>query len=135
MNVCLIQKKKKTKLWLLYFQARQNFWLLMMHRHRYWNSCHDISLSSTKTLAHQVMLLLDFPMNYVSNQTQVQFSKLSSTEKSYALVADNIRSQAKKFKNIVAVLDASNLAGLRRHWRTCVHQEVKNTRSFQALST
>ena len=34
--------------------------------------------------------------------------------------------QAKKFKNIVGVVDAGNLAGLRRHWRTYVPQEVKD---------
>ncbi|CAH8356112.1 unnamed protein product [Eruca vesicaria subsp. sativa] len=57
--------------------------------------------------------------------TEVQFSKLSSDDKAYALMADDLRSQAKKFKSIVAVVDAGNLAGLRRHWRTCVPQEYK----------
>ncbi|CAH8368838.1 unnamed protein product [Eruca vesicaria subsp. sativa] len=57
---------------------------------------------------------------------EVQFSKLSFTDKSYALMADELRSQAKKFKTIVGVVDADNLAGLRRHWRTCVPQEVKH---------
>ncbi|KAF3577169.1 hypothetical protein DY000_02028610 [Brassica cretica] len=56
--------------------------------------------------------------------TEVQFSKLSSDDKAYALMADDLRSQAKKFKSIVAVVDAGNLAGLRRHWRTRVPQEV-----------
>ena len=56
---------------------------------------------------------------------EVQFSKLSSDDKAYALMADDLRSQAKKFKSIVAVIDAGNLAGLRRHWRTRVPQEVK----------
>ncbi|XP_056862310.1 uncharacterized protein LOC130509995 [Raphanus sativus] len=69
----------------------------------------------------------------LSNQTQVQFSKLSSTEKSYALMADSLRDQAKKFKNIVAVVDAGNLAGLRRHWRTCVPQEVKDMSTEHTL--
>ncbi|KAG5395763.1 hypothetical protein IGI04_017577 [Brassica rapa subsp. trilocularis] len=58
--------------------------------------------------------------------TEVQFSKLSFTDKSYALMAVELRSQAKKFKKIVAVVDAGNLAGLRRHWRTCVPQQVKD---------
>ncbi|CAH8356118.1 unnamed protein product [Eruca vesicaria subsp. sativa] len=57
---------------------------------------------------------------------EVQFSKLSFTDKSYALMADELRSQAKKFKTIVGVVDADNLAGLRRHWRTCVPQQVKD---------
>ncbi|KAG2257548.1 hypothetical protein Bca52824_076842 [Brassica carinata] len=65
-------------------------------------------------------------LGYVSNQTQVQFSNLSSKEKSYALMAANLRDQAKKFKKIVAVVDAGNLPGLRRHWRTRVPQEVKD---------
>ncbi|KAG2241792.1 hypothetical protein Bca52824_096365 [Brassica carinata] len=47
--------------------------------------------------------------------TEVQFSKLSFTDKSYALMA-----------KIVAVVDAGNLAGLRRQWRTCVPQQVKD---------
>ena len=58
--------------------------------------------------------------------TEVQFSKLSFTDKSYALTAVELRSQAKKFKKIVAVVDAGNLAGLRRHWRTRVPQQVKD---------
>ncbi|VVB03225.1 unnamed protein product [Arabis nemorensis] len=66
--------------------------------------------------------------NYVgsSSRTEGQFSQLSSEHKSYALMADLLRSQAKNFKNIVAVIDASSLAGLRKHWRTSVPQEVKD---------
>ncbi|CAG7869729.1 unnamed protein product [Brassica rapa] len=65
-------------------------------------------------------------LGVLSNQTQVQFSKLSSMEKSYALMAANLRDKAKKFKKIVVVVDAGNLAGLRRHWRTSVPQEVRD---------
>ncbi|CAE6046822.1 unnamed protein product [Arabidopsis arenosa] len=61
-----------------------------------------------------------------SSRTEVQFSQLSSEDKSYALMADLLRSQAKKFKNIVAIVDACSLAGLRKHWKTCVPQEVKD---------
>ncbi|CAH2058223.1 unnamed protein product [Thlaspi arvense] len=61
-----------------------------------------------------------------SSRTEVQFSELSSDDKSYALMADLLRSQAKKFKKIVAVVDASSLAGLRKHWNTCVPREVKD---------
>ncbi|XP_023640816.1 uncharacterized protein LOC17889059 isoform X2 [Capsella rubella] len=61
-----------------------------------------------------------------SSRGKVQFSQLSSEDKSYALMADLLRSQAKKFKNIVAVVDASSLAGLRKNWKTCVPQEVKD---------
>lgn len=62
----------------------------------------------------------------IKNRTEDRFENLSSEEKSYALMADLLRSQAKRFKNIVAVVDASNLAGLRKHWRTSVPQEVKD---------
>ncbi|KAL0739923.1 hypothetical protein Bca4012_081436 [Brassica carinata] len=62
----------------------------------------------------------------IKNGTEARFSELSSEDKSYALMADLLRSQAKRFKNIVAVVDASNLAGLRKHWKTCVPQEVKD---------
>ncbi|KAF8087095.1 hypothetical protein N665_0600s0041 [Sinapis alba] len=62
----------------------------------------------------------------IKNRTEARFSELSSEDKSYALMADLLRSQAKRFKNIVAVVDASNLAGLRKHWKTCVPQEVKD---------
>ncbi|ESQ38943.1 hypothetical protein EUTSA_v10001772mg [Eutrema salsugineum] len=65
-------------------------------------------------------------LGWSSRTHQVQFSQLSCTDKAYALMADHLRSQAKKFKKIVAVVDACNLAGLRRHWRTCVPQEVKD---------
>ncbi|KAI6699205.1 hypothetical protein NL676_019324 [Syzygium grande] len=37
-----------------------------------------------------------------------------------------LRSQAKKFKTIVAVVDASALAGLRKHWNTPIPLEVKD---------
>ncbi|KAL9844004.1 hypothetical protein AtNW77_Chr2g0265781 [Arabidopsis thaliana] len=53
-----------------------------------------------------------------SSRTEVQFSQLSSEDKSYALMADLLRNQAKKFKNIVAIVDACSLAGLRKHWKT-----------------
>ncbi|XP_033146403.1 uncharacterized protein LOC103866051 isoform X2 [Brassica rapa] len=62
----------------------------------------------------------------IKNRAEARFESLSSEDKSYALMADLLRSQAKRFKNIVAVVDASNLAGLRQHWRTCVPQEVKD---------
>ncbi|CAH8374059.1 unnamed protein product [Eruca vesicaria subsp. sativa] len=62
----------------------------------------------------------------IKNRTEAQFENLSSEDKSYALMADLLRSQAKRFKNIVAVVDASNLAGLRKHWKTCVPQEVRD---------
>ncbi|XP_010524139.1 PREDICTED: uncharacterized protein LOC104802304 [Tarenaya hassleriana] len=61
-----------------------------------------------------------------SSLIEVDFSKLSSEDKSYALIADLLKNQAEKFKTIVAIVDASNLAGLRKHWNTCVPREVKD---------
>ncbi|KAK4375720.1 hypothetical protein RND71_006397 [Anisodus tanguticus] len=54
-----------------------------------------------------------------------EFSELSIEDKSHALLAQAIRSQTEKFKSIVAVVDASGLAGLRKHWSINVPEEVK----------
>ncbi|XP_031123247.1 uncharacterized protein LOC116025962 [Ipomoea triloba] len=55
-----------------------------------------------------------------------EFSELSIEEKSHALLAQALRSQTKKYKSIVAVVDASSLAGLRKYWNTCVPLEIKD---------
>ncbi|KAH0659527.1 hypothetical protein KY289_028275 [Solanum tuberosum] len=54
-----------------------------------------------------------------------EFSELSIEDKSHALLAQSLRSQTEKFKSIVAVVDASGLAGLRKHWSVNVPEEVK----------
>ncbi|KAK6787911.1 hypothetical protein RDI58_016436 [Solanum bulbocastanum] len=54
-----------------------------------------------------------------------EFSALSIEDKSHALLAQALRSQTEKFKSIVAVVDASVLAGLRKHWSVNVPEEVK----------
>ncbi|KAK4370683.1 hypothetical protein RND71_010158 [Anisodus tanguticus] len=54
-----------------------------------------------------------------------EFSELSIEDKSHALLAQALRSQTEKFKSIVAVVDASGLAGLRKHWSINVPEEVK----------
>lgn len=54
------------------------------------------------------------------------FSTLPDEEKSHALLAHALRSQTKNFKSIVAVLDASTLAGLRKHWNTIVPSDLKD---------
>ncbi|KAL3335810.1 hypothetical protein AABB24_031837 [Solanum stoloniferum] len=54
-----------------------------------------------------------------------EFSALSIEDKSHALLAQALRSQTEKFKSIVAVVDASGLAGLRKHWSVNVPEEVK----------
>lgn len=54
-----------------------------------------------------------------------EFSELSIDDKSHALIAQALLSQTEKFKSIVAVVDASGLAGLRKHWTINVPEEVK----------
>ncbi|KAK7410179.1 hypothetical protein VNO78_00758 [Psophocarpus tetragonolobus] len=60
-----------------------------------------------------------------ANLDKIEFSQLPIDEKSHALFAHAIRSQTDKFKTIVAVVDASALAGLRKHWDTPLPLEVK----------
>ncbi|CAM8992440.1 unnamed protein product [Rhodiola kirilowii] len=54
------------------------------------------------------------------------FSELSADEKSHAVVAQALRYQCGKYKSVVAVIDASCLEGLRKHWSTSVPKEVKD---------
>ncbi|KAJ1420662.1 hypothetical protein SESBI_14239 [Sesbania bispinosa] len=61
----------------------------------------------------------------VPKSDKVEFSELPVDDKSHALFAQAIRSQTEKFKTIVAVVDASVLAGLRKHWDTPLPGEVK----------
>ncbi|KAM1578895.1 hypothetical protein COP2_041991 [Malus domestica] len=60
------------------------------------------------------------------NLNKVEFSDLPVEDKSHALLVEALRGQTKKFKTIVAVVDASGLAGLRKHWNTPVPLEVKD---------
>ncbi|KAK6144143.1 hypothetical protein DH2020_020963 [Rehmannia glutinosa] len=55
-----------------------------------------------------------------------EFSDLPMEEKSHAILAQALRSQTNKYKSMVAVVDASGLAGLRKHWKTIVPPEVKD---------
>ncbi|CAK9166839.1 unnamed protein product [Ilex paraguariensis] len=68
------------------------------------------------------------PINKMRNPglTKAEFSELPVDDKSHALLAQALRSQTKKFKSIVAIVDASGLAGLRKHWNTQVPPEVKD---------
>ncbi|KAK9287977.1 hypothetical protein L1049_016422 [Liquidambar formosana] len=61
-----------------------------------------------------------------SDVVKTDFSELPVEDKSHALLAQALRSQTKKFKTIVAVVDASGLAGLRKHWNTPLPPEVKD---------
>ncbi|XP_011090243.1 uncharacterized protein LOC105170968 [Sesamum indicum] len=55
-----------------------------------------------------------------------EFSDLPMEDKSHAILAQALRSQTNKYTSIVAVVDASGLAGLRKHWNTTVPPEVKD---------
>ncbi|GAV69917.1 hypothetical protein CFOL_v3_13417 [Cephalotus follicularis] len=68
------------------------------------------------------------PFNKMGNpkSNKVEFSELPLEEKGQALLAQALQSQAKKFKAVVAVIDASSLAGVRKHWNTCVPPDVKD---------
>nr|XP_011469029.1 PREDICTED: uncharacterized protein LOC101304127 [Fragaria vesca subsp. vesca] len=59
------------------------------------------------------------------NLNKTEFSDLPVEDKCQALFAQALRSQTKKFNTIVAVVDASCLSGLRKHWNTSVPLEVK----------
>ncbi|KAG0490515.1 hypothetical protein HPP92_007378 [Vanilla planifolia] len=59
-----------------------------------------------------------------SNSCPVHFCDLPNEEKCHVLFAQALKSQAGKFGTVVAVVDAASLAGLRRHWKTCVPPEV-----------
>uniref|UniRef100_A0A7C9ASA5 Transmembrane protein n=1 Tax=Opuntia streptacantha TaxID=393608 RepID=A0A7C9ASA5_OPUST len=55
---------------------------------------------------------------------KIDFHNLSDEEKSQCLLAQALRSQMKKFKTVVAVVDAAGLAGLRKFWNTPVPKEI-----------
>ncbi|TYI13870.1 hypothetical protein ES332_A08G087900v1 [Gossypium tomentosum] len=57
--------------------------------------------------------------------SEIAFSELPVEVKSHAILAQALQSQAKKFKTVVAIVDASSLAGLRTNWNTPVPPEVK----------
>ncbi|KAI6699203.1 hypothetical protein NL676_019322 [Syzygium grande] len=60
------------------------------------------------------------------DSSKTEFADLPYEEKAQVLFAQALRSRAKKFKTIVAVVDASALAGLRKHWNTPILPEVEN---------
>lgn len=61
-----------------------------------------------------------------ANSEKTDFSDLPADEKSHALLAHALRSQTKKFKSIVAIVDVAGLAGLRKHWNTPIPGEIKD---------
>lgn len=66
------------------------------------------------------------PANKMNNarSRNVEFLELPDDEKGYVLLAQALKSQTKRFRSIVAIVDASSLAGLRKHWNTPVTQEI-----------
>ncbi|CAL9170591.1 unnamed protein product [Musa hybrid cultivar] len=62
-----------------------------------------------------------------SNSTEIEFFELPSEEKSHVLFVQALRSQAKKFGSVVAIVDVGCLAGLRRHWNTSVPLNVSES--------
>ncbi|KAG0526415.1 hypothetical protein BDA96_06G143900 [Sorghum bicolor] len=54
----------------------------------------------------------------------LDFSDLQSDEKCHILLAQALRSQLREFGSVVAIVDASCLAGIRRHWNTPVPSEI-----------
>ncbi|KAE9620246.1 hypothetical protein Lalb_Chr01g0001101 [Lupinus albus] len=54
----------------------------------------------------------------VPKSDKFEFSELPVDDKAHVLFAHAIRSQTDKFKTTVAVVDASAIAGLRKHWNT-----------------
>ncbi|OVA11886.1 hypothetical protein BVC80_747g7 [Macleaya cordata] len=69
------------------------------------------------------------PTNKMGNQISSNsgFSELSTEDKFHALFAKALRSQTKKFKSVVAIVDASSLAGLRKHWNIPLPPEVEES--------
>ncbi|GLT89345.1 hypothetical protein SLE2022_073300 [Rubroshorea leprosula] len=68
------------------------------------------------------------PLKILRNQNSghVDFSELSVEDKSHALLAHALQCQAKKCKTMVAIVDASGLVGLRKHWNTSIPPEIKD---------
>uniref|UniRef100_A0A5B7BFA7 Uncharacterized protein n=1 Tax=Davidia involucrata TaxID=16924 RepID=A0A5B7BFA7_DAVIN len=57
---------------------------------------------------------------------RIEFSELPANDKSHVLLAQTLRSQTKNFKSIVAIVEASSLAGLRKYWKTPVSWEAED---------
>ncbi|KAJ8642627.1 hypothetical protein MRB53_004375 [Persea americana] len=59
-----------------------------------------------------------------AHSSNIEFPELSHEDKSHVLLVHALKSQTKKFKSIVAIVDASSLGGLRKHWNTPVPQDI-----------
>lgn len=66
------------------------------------------------------------PIGRVQGSVTMEFSKLPMSEKSHVVLAKALRSKTKDFKSIVAIVEASSLAGLRKYWRTPVSWDFEH---------
>ncbi|PKU79123.1 hypothetical protein MA16_Dca000467 [Dendrobium catenatum] len=55
-----------------------------------------------------------------------EFAELPFEEKCHALFTQALKRHAEKFETVVAIVDATSLAGLRRHWNTLVPSELSD---------
>ncbi|KAJ4814347.1 Chaperone protein ClpB 2 [Rhynchospora pubera] len=61
-----------------------------------------------------------------SSSAKLEFSQLPSDEKCHVLFSQALKSQAKKFGSVVALVDAGSLCGIRRHWNTPLPSELED---------
>ncbi|KAF3775148.1 hypothetical protein EJ110_NYTH51131 [Nymphaea thermarum] len=59
----------------------------------------------------------------------IAFSDLPYEEKRHILFAQALKSQARKYGSLVAIVDVSSLAGIRRHWDNPVPPEISDLAS------
>ena len=59
-----------------------------------------------------------------TSNSPLEFNNLPKEEKCHALLAQSLKYNAKKFKTVVAVVDAGSLSGIRRHWNTTLPKGV-----------
>ncbi|KAB2620860.1 hypothetical protein D8674_037898 [Pyrus ussuriensis x Pyrus communis] len=69
---------------------------------------------------------VDFSNLQVEDKLPAHHNRCPSLDKAHALLVEALRGQTKKCKTIVAVVDVSGLAGLRKNWKTHVPLEVKD---------
>jgi len=65
-----------------------------------------------------------YPLEDNRKASRLVFSQISPEDTNNAICAQALKSQARKFGSLVAIVDAGKLAGLRRHWTTPVPPEV-----------
>lgn len=67
-------------------------------------------------------IALNYTAHYPAQQSKdvLEFHKLTPEEKCDALITQALKNQVRKFKSVVAVVDAGSLSTLRRYWNTSV---------------